>query len=96
VVTAPGQPHEIEIFRLAPGKTADDLMQEFGDLMSGAKTTPESATAIGGVAPAVAGVTQYFTATFAPGSYVLACFLPDATDGKLHMEHGMMQVIQVE
>lgn len=96
VVTSPGQPHEIEIFRLAPGKTVDDLLKEFSELMSGAKTTAQSAVAVGGVAPAVAGVTQYFTASFTPGSYVLACFLPDAKDGKLHMEHGMLQVIEVQ
>jgi hypothetical protein len=40
-------------------------------------------------------MTQYFTADLTPGNYVLLCFVPDAKDGKAHMEHGMVKEFKV-
>jgi hypothetical protein len=55
VVTAPGQPHELELIKFAPGKTMDDFMKDVQTLMSGKPIAgPMSAVEIGGVAPAVA------------------------------------------
>jgi len=31
-----------------------------------------------------------------PGRYALICFLPDASDGKPHFEHGMVREIELE
>ena len=36
------------------------------------------------------GVTSYVRARLTPGNYMLLCFVPDAKDGKPHLEHGMV------
>lgn len=84
--TAPGQPHEIVIWRLAPGKTAKDLA-DWAEKLNG----PPPAQVVGGVAPVQAGIDNYATLSLSAGNYVLVCFLPDAKDGKEHLKHGMMR-----
>jgi hypothetical protein len=89
VKNSASQMHEIELVRLAPGKTADQFM---GWIAKPAGPPPGSA--VGGVAPFV-GTPIYFTADITPGNYVLICFVPDAKDGKPHFMHGMMKTITV-
>jgi len=84
------QSHEVELIKLAPGKTANDLMA-WMQTMQG----PPPASAIGGIAGMARGEVQAFTHDFTPGTYVLICFIPDARDGKPHFMHGMMQTITV-
>ncbi|HTR79706.1 MAG TPA: hypothetical protein VMH39_16435 [Gemmatimonadaceae bacterium] len=86
------QPHEVEIIRLADGKTPQDFLT----WMNGSLKTPPPGSALGGMAPMVPGATTYFTATFGPGTYLLACFLPDAKDGKPHFMKGMMHTEVVQ
>jgi hypothetical protein len=85
------QHHELELVRLAPGKNLGDLMAWFGKMEG-----PPPGKALGGVAGMGSGVSQYFSADFAPGNYALICFLPDARDGKPHFAHGMAQQIAVK
>lgn len=87
---APGQPHELELFRLEPGKTADDVVAWIRDMKG-----PPPVHGVGGVLPAGPGVPVYFTADMAPGRYALFCFLADAKDGKPHFTHGMIHTIEV-
>ncbi|HET7230229.1 MAG TPA: hypothetical protein VFJ16_09515 [Longimicrobium sp.] len=84
------QSHEVELIKLAPGKTTQDLMNWF-QTMAG----PPPASAIGGISGLGRGQVQAFSHTFTPGTYVLICFLPDAGDGKPHFMHGMIQTITV-
>lgn len=91
VHNAAKQHHEIELIQLNPGVTQGDFMK-WMDKMEG----PPPAKAIGGIAGIEPGMTQYFTANFTPGNYVLMCFLPDARDGKPHFAHGMTQQITVK
>jgi hypothetical protein len=91
VVGAPGQPHEIELVRLEPGKTAMDMLQ-WVETPDG----PPPGTPLGGTAPAVAGRSVFFEADMQPGRYAMICFLPDATDGKPHFVHGMVYEFSVE
>jgi hypothetical protein len=51
---------------------------------------------VGGVAVIERGQSGSFTADLTPGNYGLICFVPDAKDGKLHLQHGMMRDIKVE
>ena len=95
VVTAVGQPHELVLVRLAPGKTIDDFMKWMGVLMSGKDSGPPTGYALGGVAPALSATTQYFSVELAPGNYAFLCFLPDAKDGQPHFAHGMIQPFTV-
>lgn len=91
VVANPGQPHELEIIALAPGKTQGDLLAWF-EKMEG----PPPGRAIGGTAPGRPGVSQFMTADFTAGDYVLLCFIPDAKDTKPHFAHGMIQVVSIK
>lgn len=90
---AGGQPHEVELMKLAPGKTVADFTQ----WMNGKMDTPPPVTGIGGALVLVAGGPPvYFTADFTAGEYLLACFIPDAKDMKPHAAHGMMQGITIQ
>ena len=92
VTTNPGQPHELEIVKFLPGRTMEDFGKDMGLLMAGKPLPgPLSASAVGGVAPAIEGTTQYFTVDLTPGNYAILCFFPDRKDGKPHMEHGMIR-----
>ena len=85
------QHHEVQLVQLPPGKSAKDMMDWLGKMEG-----PPPGKALGGVAGMEAGMTEYFTADFAPGKYALICFLPDAKDGKPHFAHGMLQEITVK
>lgn len=80
------QDHEIEIIKLEPGKTVEDL----GKWMA-KPDGPPPGSAIGGVIAGKGTGPVYFTADFTPGSYVMMCLIPDAKDGKPHLAHGMVQ-----
>ena len=41
------------------------------------------------------GMRATFTADLTAGDYGLICFVPDAKDGKMHLEHGMMKNFKV-
>lgn len=86
-VTSRGpQVHEVEIVRFAPGKTLDDL----GKWMA-KPDGPPPANALGGTSAQMPGTTARFTLNLTPGTYAILCLLPDAKDGKPHMEHGMVR-----
>jgi uncharacterized cupredoxin-like copper-binding protein len=90
VVSAPGQPHEVLVVQLVEGKTGRDFVNWI-ETMKG----PSPGHSIGGTAAAAPGAVQSFTATFAPGDYLLICLIPDAKTGKLHFMEGMMQTVKV-
>ena len=83
------QSHEVELVKLAPGKTLQDLMTWIADPQG-----PPPGQAIGGIAGMGRGVVQSFTYDFAPGEYGWVCFLL-GPDGKPHFLHGMMQQFTV-
>ncbi len=84
------QPHELELVRLADGKTVVDL-EKWVDSQQG----PPPGEPLGGVATMAPGEDAYFSADFTPGKYALICFVPDAGDGKPHFVHGMAKEITV-
>ncbi|MEO7217125.1 MAG: hypothetical protein ABI026_02950, partial [Gemmatimonadaceae bacterium] len=83
------QPHEVEIIRLAPGKSLKDVLAWLAK-----PAGPPPGSAIGGIAPFI-GDTNYFTADITPGNYALICFVTDAKDGKPHFMHGMTEEFTV-
>jgi hypothetical protein len=85
------QHHEVELVQLAPGASVGDFMKSM-EKMDG----PPPGKPLGGVAGIEPGMSQYFSADFAPGDYALICFLPDTKDGKPHFVHGMVQQITVK
>jgi hypothetical protein len=84
------QPHEIFIGRLAPGKVVGDLpkfiVHPYG---------PPPVVPMGGMTPISHGVDANIIIDLPPGEYGVYCYLPDATDGKPHIDHGMMRQITV-
>jgi len=96
VVNSGPQPHEVEIIRLAPGKT----MKDFGEFMAKAYADkvdgPPPGDGLGGITAMTPGGTEYFTANMTPGNYVMICFVPDMKDGKPHADHGMVKEFTVK
>jgi hypothetical protein len=90
VRNAANQSHEIELVKLLPGKTTQDLLSWL-EKMQGAPV----GMAVGGVSPLAPASQSMFTVDLSPGKYVLLCFLPDARDHKSHLSHGMVQEIEV-
>lgn len=83
--------HEVAVLKFGPGKsTADVIAWEAG----GAKGPPPGSL-LGGTSPMDPGATADFTVTLEPGDYGLLCFVPDASDGKAHLAHGMAQVVKI-
>ena len=89
VENAAAQSHEVELVKLAPGKTLQDLMKWIESPQG-----PPPGSAIGGIAGLAHGGVQSFTYDFAPGEYGLICFIP-GPDGKPHFLHGMMRQFTV-
>jgi hypothetical protein len=90
VTNAATQPHELVLMRLAPGKTAQDVLT-WVQTHSG----PPPAVPMGGAAFLSAGQSNDVPVDFEPGVYVLLCFVPDVKDGKPHLAHGMVRQITV-
>ena len=57
---------------------------------------PPPGEQVGGALPMAAGMRAWTMIDLKPGSYVAVCFVPDSTDGKSHLEHGMMLPITVK
>lgn len=85
------QPHEIVIVRLAPGKSAADVLAWLR-----APSSPPPGIPMGGVVGLARGRESNFPVTLEAGRYALFCFIPDAGDGKAHVAHGMMREFEVE
>ena len=85
------QGHEVEIVKLAPGKTMKDLAAWMAKFEG-----PGPADAIGGIIGVAKGSTGYFNVELSAGNYVMICFAPDAKDGKPHLEHGMIKEFTVQ
>jgi hypothetical protein len=91
VVNPDEQPHELELIRLAPGKTAADMLAWLQT-----QNGPPPRQALGGVAiVSPAAGPAYFTADFTSGNYMLLCFVFDTGDGKPHFAHGMVLPITI-
>ena len=78
------QAHEIALFKLLPGKTMDDVMA--WENYEG----PSPMEPVGGVAAIAPGQAVNMNVTLDSGDYVALCFIPDATDGRMHVAHGMV------
>ena len=103
VTNAGVQPHDLVLMRLVSGKTAADVRKVLNPeraRRAGEKDRPEvpleSLVALaGGIAAIHPGMEIFFTATLAPGEYVLVC-MATAPDGRAHIEHGMIQQIRIQ
>ena len=90
VENAAAQPHEVLLVQLAPGKTTEDVGKWVFDMKG-----PPPGKPIGGIPAFVPGKHSFFEADLAPGDYGMICFVPDAKDGKPHVQHGMMKQFKI-
>lgn len=85
------QSHEVILGVLPPDKSMSDALEWF----NGGQHGPAPLLAIGGASGLAAGRHEFITLDFAPGRYVMFCFIPDTKDGKTHAAHGMMKEFSV-
>jgi uncharacterized cupredoxin-like copper-binding protein len=84
------QPHEFIFVKLEAGKTVQDFLR-WAMKMEG----PPPAMPMPGSSPKSKGVSNTVVVEVTPGDYALVCYVPDAKDGKSHVEHGMAKQITV-
>jgi len=90
VENAGPQPHEVALIRLLPGKTAAEGL-EWAKTREG----PPPFETAGGTLALSPGGENFLTVDLIPGNYVLICFVPDAHDGRPHVQHGMIRELAV-
>jgi uncharacterized cupredoxin-like copper-binding protein len=86
VVNNGDQPHEVAVYRVNEGV---DPQEALGALTSEHPSGPPPVTPAGGTAMIQPGAVVGIDTDWAPGDYVVVCFLPDATDGAPHFTKGM-------
>lgn len=85
VVNKGSQLHEAVFFKLAPGKTGQDILKW---IESGLKGPPPGAP-IGGITGEASHHVNYLVEDFQKGNYAILCFLP-AKNGEMHAQLGMI------
>lgn len=90
------QAHELAAYRVAEGKTADDVVA-FLSVPPGSPPPegPPPFEPAAGISALDSGVTNVVDLNLTPGNYVLLCFLPDANDGLPHFLKGMVQPVTI-
>ncbi len=91
VSNAGKQPHEMNLLKLAEGKTMEDVMA-FLQTPTGAPPFVEA----GGLQGIMPGATAWVDLDLASGTYIAVCFIPDPASEKPHLAMGMMRTILVE
>lgn len=89
-------PHEATMYKVADGKTADDVQKFLATPPGSAPSGPPPFTAAGGGAAIMPNSATFPTIDFTPGTYVLVCFIPDQKTGKPHIELGMVKSFEVK
>jgi hypothetical protein len=90
VVNDGPQPHELNILKLAPGATVDDMRAWQAN-----PTTPPPFEAVGGMNGLSRGVDGFMTVDLQPGGYVAICHIPDPGSGVPHSHLGMIRTFTV-
>jgi hypothetical protein len=85
VRNAASQPHEVEFFRVAPGKSIRDFLP-----WERKRAGPPPAMPLGGVNGLERGAENNVALELTPGEYGMICFFPDSKDGQPHFAHGMI------
>jgi hypothetical protein len=91
VANAGPQPHELNILKLAPGKSLSDVQAWQPD-----QGTPPPFEAVGGMNGMSQGETHYMTLDLEPGTYLAICNIPDPGSGVPHSQLGMLRQFTVQ
>jgi hypothetical protein len=87
--TATADTHEAAILKLAPGKTAADVLAWIDAGLTGPPPVTGDLGGSGAVAP---GGHTWVRLALAPGDYVMVCFVPD--DEPPHLPHAALGMVQ--
>ncbi|HEY1297625.1 MAG TPA: hypothetical protein VGJ60_31475 [Chloroflexota bacterium] len=90
VINSGPQMHELNVLKLAPGMTAQDLINWHGE--DGA---PPPFEAVGGMNAFSVDGSGYMTLDLQPGTYLAICNVPDPASGVAHSELGMIRQFTV-
>ena len=90
IENAGGQPHEVAIVRLQPGKEPLEFAA-WGEKQVG----PAPGTLQGGVSAIMPSSRAFVEVDLQPGEYGLICFIPEMKDGKPQFMHGMVKRVTV-
>lgn len=91
IVNRGPQEHDFQIGRLRDGRT---LAQARAWLEGAAVGTPPIEF-VGGLVGMSPGHQGFLEVTLTPGRYVLLCLVPDVSDRKPHLDHGMLTSVRV-
>ena len=84
------QPHELNLIKLADGKTVEDVMHWMH-----APDGPPPFANVGGMQGIDPQEAAYLHLDLTPGAYVAICHIPDPASGKAHEELGMVRLFTV-
>jgi uncharacterized cupredoxin-like copper-binding protein len=88
------QPHELQVLKLAPDKTMDDLTAFFET--QGPPSGPPPFDTMGGMQGLNTGMSGWLNLDLTPGTYVAICYIPDPPTGKPHFALGMAMPFTVK
>ena len=77
--------------KLAPGGSAQQVLQFFTTPPSG----PPPYQSVGGFQAIDANGSGWLTLDLAAGEYAFYCAIPDPTNGKRHLEEGMLKQVSI-
>ncbi|HEY7034826.1 MAG TPA: serine hydrolase domain-containing protein [Thermomicrobiales bacterium] len=94
------QPHLLSIDRVPDGTTTGQVLASMAALFGGTTPPADALTeadfvGVGGLEAESAGQTAWLEVDFAPGTYFVACYIPDQTSGQGHVMLGMAAVLTV-
>lgn len=91
VINRGPQEHDLALARLVGGATEAGARAWLQDGMRG----PAPVEFVGGLVAMSPGHRGWMEVTLAPGRYVLLCLVPDVSDRKPHVDHGMLTSVRV-
>jgi uncharacterized cupredoxin-like copper-binding protein len=92
ITNAGPQPHELQVAKLASGGSANDVLNFFATPTPSGPPTFQSVGGFQGVDPNLSGT---LSLNLTPGQYAFYCAIPDPTNGKRHLQEGMLKQVTI-
>jgi uncharacterized cupredoxin-like copper-binding protein len=92
ITNAGPQPHEIQVAKLAAGGSANDILNFFS---TPTPSGPPTFQSVGGFQGIDANGNGSLTLDLTAGQYAFYCAIPDPTNGKRHLQEGMLKQVTI-